>query len=130
MSGTWSYQSKYVKCGNRRCKSCPHGPYWYRFQTVNRKTKCEYVGKTRPTVEALRPTEKPHPHDAIYDKSTASCRLAWEILCLPAGSTEGLARETYRGLCLIHHPDRGGDHKAFCRISAAWSYLRIFYGWK
>lgn len=37
---------KLSKCGNKRCKSCPHGPYWYRA-TFNKKTRrwmFKYIG--------------------------------------------------------------------------------------
>lgn len=37
---------KHSKCGNKRCKSCPHGPYWYRA-TFNPKTRrwiAKYIG--------------------------------------------------------------------------------------
>ena len=38
---------KLSKCGNKRCKSCPHGPYWYRAVFIKEKRKWifKYIGK-------------------------------------------------------------------------------------
>ncbi len=43
---------KLSKCGNKRCKSCPHGPYWYRA-TFNKKTRkwiFKYIGSLTKSV--------------------------------------------------------------------------------
>lgn len=35
---------KMIKCGRAGCPSCPHGPYLYRFERINGKLKCTYLG--------------------------------------------------------------------------------------
>ncbi len=44
--------SKYVKCGNDRCKKCPHGPYYYLVYKEGGKTKWKYIGKAVDALEA------------------------------------------------------------------------------
>lgn len=46
------FASKRVNCGNARCKSCPHGPYWYAYWFEpsyevkgRQKVRCFYIGK-------------------------------------------------------------------------------------
>jgi len=43
-SGTM--QLELVRCGKMQCKSCPHGPYWYRYWKEGGRTKSKYVGKS------------------------------------------------------------------------------------
>jgi hypothetical protein len=51
-------QLELVHCGKApRCKSCPHGPYWYRYWKDGGKTKSEYVGKPSVT-ERMRFAEQ------------------------------------------------------------------------
>ena len=45
----YSIQERYNRCGNPRCKSCPHGPYYYAYWTgPNGKTMFKYLGKKDP----------------------------------------------------------------------------------
>jgi hypothetical protein len=38
-------QLELVRCGKPACRSCPHGPYWYRYWKESGRTKSKYVGK-------------------------------------------------------------------------------------
>ena len=51
--GNVTYQLEWVRCGKRRCKCCPHGPYWYAYAWHPKRgcTVSYYVGK-RPPWEA------------------------------------------------------------------------------
>ena len=42
------YQLKRVRCGKRKCNSCPHGPYWYFAWREGARMKWKYVGKKLP----------------------------------------------------------------------------------
>src|SRR5207247_8118995 len=44
----------------------------------------------------------------------------FDVLGLTAGCTEDDIRAAYRRLAMKHHPDRGGDEKAFVKIQAAY----------
>lgn len=41
------YRRQYVRCG-RKCKRCPHGPYWYAYQKSNGKLSKTYIGRELP----------------------------------------------------------------------------------
>jgi hypothetical protein len=43
--GKVCFRLEHVRCGNKRCKSCPHGPYWYSYTRKKGKTVSKYVGK-------------------------------------------------------------------------------------
>lgn len=43
--GKRTYQLIKVYCG-KKCKGCPHGPYWYSYWKEGGRTRSEYVGKT------------------------------------------------------------------------------------
>jgi len=45
---------KYVRCGRKKCKSCPHGPYYYLVWKERGKTKWKYVGKVLDALEARK----------------------------------------------------------------------------
>jgi hypothetical protein len=44
-----SFQQKWIRCGNPRCRACPHGPYWYEYWEEDGVTKWRYHGKRRKT---------------------------------------------------------------------------------
>ena len=55
-----SYVLQKVKCGKPTCHcSKPggelHGPYWHLYTKKNGKTKCKYLGKTKPKGNLLSP---------------------------------------------------------------------------
>jgi len=42
----WTYQAEMVECGDDDCRSCPHGPYVYRYKKKGDRTISEYVSKS------------------------------------------------------------------------------------
>lgn len=125
----WTYSRKYVRCGKAGCRSCPHGPYWYRYRHADGKTYCEYVGK-RAAPEGEESWQKIDERwDRIFARRTATVALACEILGIDEGTSFEVARKVYRRLALEQHPDRGGDQKRFAWTESAWSYLRAARGW-
>lgn len=127
----WTYRSEYVKCGNKRCKSCPHGPYWYRYRHVLGKMHKEYIGKENPfsNPEPGASRRAPEPWDAIHDIRRATAKLAYEILGINAATPFDEAKHIARRLLSENHPDRGGDNKRYCHINSAWTYLKSVRGW-
>lgn len=119
-----TYRCEWVKCGKARCKSCPHGPYWYAYHRDGKKTKKRYVGKERDDLRpAGEPERAPDPWDAILNGATATAALAWQILDMePTGSRESLTRQ-YRRLILLRHPDRGGSDRVAAQTQAAYRCL-------
>jgi hypothetical protein len=44
-----SLRIQHIRCGNRRCKTCPHGPYWYaEWRGNDRRTQSVYIGSELP----------------------------------------------------------------------------------
>lgn len=41
--GSGTLQLEMVRCG--KCRSCPHGPYWYKYWKEAGRTRSKYVGK-------------------------------------------------------------------------------------
>lgn len=40
------YEARWVKCNNKRCSTCPHGPYWYAVIAMfGQKPVTRYIGK-------------------------------------------------------------------------------------
>jgi hypothetical protein len=125
-----SYRAQYVRCGNKRCKSCPHGPYWYSYWKEEGKTRSKYHGKADPRDGAGRDTRAGvSPFDAIFDRRSASLDLACAILQVPVGADQAVAKRAFLRLTMEHHPDRGGTTLAMQRIEAAWSFLKSYHGW-
>jgi len=42
----WTYQAETINCGDEDCRSCPHGPYVYRYRKRGGRTVSEYVPKS------------------------------------------------------------------------------------
>lgn len=42
--GAVVYQLELVKCG-KKCKKCPHGPYWYAYYREGGRQISKYIGK-------------------------------------------------------------------------------------
>ncbi len=42
--GSITYRLEKVSCG-KKCKGCPHGPYWYGYWREGGKTRSKYIGK-------------------------------------------------------------------------------------
>lgn len=131
---TWTYRSEYVRCGKKACGSCPHGPYWYRYQRRGNKVHKEYVGKIRSDQVA----DELRAHDGRYwdeyDDILAAGGLtranALAVLELGQLASEVDAKRAFRRQSLLHHPDRGGDDRKMKAINAAYAYLRSYHGWK
>jgi len=43
-----SIRENWVKCGNKRCKTCPHGPYLVGTFSWKGKTRTIHLGSPRP----------------------------------------------------------------------------------
>lgn len=41
------YRQQYVRCG-RRCRACPHGPYWYAYWKDGGRSRSQYIGRELP----------------------------------------------------------------------------------
>lgn len=42
--GSVTYRLERVSCG-KKCKGCPHGPYWYGYWREGGRTRSRYIGK-------------------------------------------------------------------------------------
>jgi hypothetical protein len=131
MADKWTYRCEYVKCGKPTCKRCPHGPYWYGYQHTKGGMKKTYFGKRDP-----RKADKPkagsiaHKYDAIFNRQTASLKLAWEIMgCLLELPGKDEALRQFRKLVMEAHPDRGGSEQEMRWLNSAWSYIRAAKRW-
>lgn len=132
----WRMYQEYVRCGNPRCKSCPHGPYWYGYREAKGKTRKRYFGKQHPGATDKHPKTDPTPEedplppgwDAIFNRRGASTELALKIIghaqTIP---TKASLASAFRKASLLHHPDRGGSSRMMAAINAAESYLRSLY---
>ena len=118
-----------MKCGKKSCKGCPHGPYWYGFNHRKGKTTSKYFGKTDPREQAPEAAARPlHAHwEDIFNRNTASRHLALEIMGLPRNAETSSIKMKYKTLSMLHHPDRGGDHKMMTYVNAAYSYLKTTF---
>lgn len=43
-----TYRQEHVRCGKERCRSCPHGPYWYAYWKEEGRTRSRYIGRHLP----------------------------------------------------------------------------------
>ncbi|MDP9021564.1 MAG: hypothetical protein M3N57_02475 [Actinomycetota bacterium] len=43
-----TYRQEHVRCGKDRCRSCPHGPYWYAYWRQDGRTRSQYIGRHLP----------------------------------------------------------------------------------
>ncbi|HEX2028382.1 MAG TPA: hypothetical protein VHF25_10330 [Nitriliruptorales bacterium] len=46
--GKVTYRQEQVRCGKQRCRSCPHGPYWYAYWKEDGRTRSRYIGRHLP----------------------------------------------------------------------------------
>jgi hypothetical protein len=46
--GKVTYRQEHVRCGKERCRSCPHGPYWYAYWKEEGRTRSRYIGRHLP----------------------------------------------------------------------------------
>jgi hypothetical protein len=138
---SWTMEARFINCGKARCRSCPHGPYWYGRRKVGGRVETRYFGREYPQVKAAPPPppprpgeparKPPHRHDAIHNSMTATAALAKEIMGILPNAVITLMslNALYRQLIMVHHPDRGGDRDTMSRINSAYAYLvRMFRG--
>ncbi len=128
----WTWEQEYVRCGKSACKSCPHGPYWYRYKREGKNVKKEYCGKVRfEDVRKNAPGLAPRWdfYDEMLRPDGDHLAAAAAVLGLGASFSRERAQMAYRQACLCHHPDRGGDHRKMQATNAAWSYLRARHKW-
>jgi hypothetical protein len=121
----YSMRCEWVKCGKPRCKTCPHGPYWYGYYREGGKVKKRYFGKG--DVQFAAPEGRPGGQlrwKQIFNERTASSHLAREILGVTADLSLSQVATVYRKLAFQNHPDRGGDPLMSRMINAAFAYLR------
>lgn len=52
-SGSMTFRLERVSCG-KKCKGCPHGPYWYGYWQEGGKTRSKYIGKNLLSTEAKK----------------------------------------------------------------------------
>ena len=60
---------------------------------------------------------------APYADIAAQRRRALRVLDLPEEATRQALQQRFRQLALTHHPDRGGESAAFCRLVNAYLVL-------
>lgn len=123
----YSFQREYVKCGNKRCRSCPHGPYWYGYAHRRGRMHKKYFGKADPRAGCRDRADQAggatDPREAIFNRRTATGELAAAILGLPLGASLDEIHRAYRKLAMKHHPDRGGDEREMKLVVAAYTFL-------
>ncbi len=114
-----TYRQEHVRCGKAGCKTCPHGPYWYAYWKAGGRLHKRYVGKRDPRL--------PQPEGKrIMPVTLQDCYRELGITdCTPFAA----AQSSYRKLCLIHHPDRGGRCEDMQAICHAWDVVRKYNAW-
>jgi len=127
MKITW--RCEYVRCGNPRCRSCPHGPYWYGYWKEGGRLRKRYHGRTDPRERdragrAGGAARNADPADDIFNRETATPFLAYIILGVPAPHTWASIQAAYKARVLECHPDRGGTVLTMQRVTAAYTYLK------
>ncbi len=50
--GSMTYRLERVSCG-KKCKGCPHGPYWYGYWREGGRTRSKYIGKSLSRAEKI-----------------------------------------------------------------------------
>jgi DnaJ-class molecular chaperone len=48
----------------------------------------------------------------------------FEILGIPRDASQDVIKTAWRKLCIIHHPDKGGNREKFQQVMAAYSILK------
>jgi hypothetical protein len=122
-----SYQCKWIRCGKKRCRTCPHGPYWYGFWREGEKVKCCYYGRKDPRPEtpgAETGRGSPDWMESILDLKSATMEVACRILGVAVNSTYRTAFTAFVRLTKANHPDLGGTSEDQAYINAAWSYFK------
>lgn len=128
----WTLEAQWVRCGKHRCKTCPHGPYWYGFQHKGGKMKSKYLGRLAPweregflsraDAERLRMTMRPLALDE---------QIARQILSVsPRAAEHGCYLAAVALLLAIDERGSKGGSADRIRIRAAFNWLRTVHRWK
>lgn len=64
------YIQRLVPCNNRRCKTCPHGPYWYCRVQRHGKMREIYIGKVFKTLAQVNEERMEKEKERNYGKNT------------------------------------------------------------
>lgn len=91
--------------------------------------RSRYHGHKRPDPQPQPAAEKPHPWDAIFERRTANLALAYAIVGINATTSEDDAKQRYRRLQLLWHPDCGGELRRAMHLNCAWEYIRAVRHW-
>jgi hypothetical protein len=119
-----TYRQEYIRCG-KGCKGCPHGPYWYSYERIAGKLKKRYIGKNAPSsADQNNDKAAPHPWEPILRRSTATEKLAREILSLRSGASKSDMQSAFKKATMKYHPDRGGSTIEMQCVVAAHTYLK------
>jgi hypothetical protein len=122
-----TYQYEKVKCGKPRCRTCPHGPYWYAYWKEGGRTRSRYVGKTLHGGASGEFEEEPPPATSprdvarIKDPTESDFNI---IGCDRGERSWNEIRKAYRRATFKHHPDRGGDPRMQVIINLAYERIR------
>jgi hypothetical protein len=123
----WTYQLRYVRCGKPNCRSCPHGPYWYKAQHRGDRVYWRYVGKMRDDdarrAFAESPREEPREQRWSFT-GRMNAATAMRIMGFSSWPTADELKQRWRVLMAQHHPDRGGSTEIAAAINAARDYLQ------
>jgi len=97
MQVKFTIQEEYVKCGKPGCKSCPHGPYRYKYWREGGVLKKKYLGK--PEDQALFDKEG---EPAFKAQETAVPKTIHDFLSIPASSSFSKTRIAHRAYVRRH----------------------------
>jgi len=120
----YTYRSEYIKCGKKDCKSCPHGPYWYRYYREAKKLHKQYVGKCLPGNDTRTP-DLPHTCRIVITLSDALDVFGLKALC---NGRE--MRDRFNMLARLHHPHESGSNQRIKDVNLAWEIIQRFIGVK
>jgi hypothetical protein len=104
------------------------------------------TSSAKPTTKKPSSTEPKEAKSSWGETPTAKARRAWKaasappstpifqpssdhalLEILPTARFE-VAKAAYRALCVVYHPDRGGDESKMVALNAAWERLCRKYG--
>lgn len=87
----FTIREEMVKCGRPGCKSCPHGPYRYKYWREGGKLRKKYLGK--PEDQELFDEEGEPKQSALSAQDALSDR---EILGVPTDASFTECRKKFR----------------------------------
>jgi hypothetical protein len=74
--------------------------------------------------------KRSHPRDFFDEEECPEGQRnmnPFDILGVDENTDPKDIKKAYYKLCLIHHPDKGGDQKDFIKIQTAWEYIEMYY---